>query len=541
MKERVREDVKTGLALDRVDSLLLPWVSDRWGTLRPPVSQEALRMSCALATATYNMDVKPWLEAGWQDVTIQVDGDLTTGIDLPDEDAGTMERLAASWRMHRVRSRIKQRNPLGQVLDAFRQIRESDTGKALVMAHPAPDGRIVVAISFMGTGERFYDWFSNFRISPEQGMHKGFLQLARQFEENEGDIAFPETARMLGVEKLTLRQVIEETKKARSRFVLWLVGHSQGAAVMQIYCRTKLREIGVLPENMIGYGFASPSVMEDGADAKPDAYPLYHVINRDDLFARLGAMVHLGVLLQYTPDERMKEVCYRWQQSESAKLARQAAREILDAVQDTPSSLVFGVAYLSVLASLPPEDMITGLSVMHMRSHTFRRFISAADSHLDSVLRRVARHAVTTYAEVTGRAMNPQTLAALQAKIVAAVDTLGMKAFSQALLELMKYPHSIAGKTEGGLPTYQYIAMYGLDGLEPALPQHRIRHAETELPGLSAQKTTGLINRRRMPLERMARRVKTYSQLHPRSDVRQIRSAALTTARMDETQVRRYR
>ena len=142
MKERVREDVKTGLPLDRVDSLLLPWVSDRWGTLRPPVSQEALRMSCALATATYNMDVKPGLEAGWQDVTIQVDGDLTTGIDLPDEDAGTMDRLAASWRMHRVRSRIKQRNPLGQVLDAFRQIRESDTGKALVMAHPAPDGRM---------------------------------------------------------------------------------------------------------------------------------------------------------------------------------------------------------------------------------------------------------------------------------------------------------------------------------------------------------------------------------------------------------------
>ena len=539
MKERVREDVKTGLALGRVDSLLLPWVSDRWGALRPPVSQEALRMSCALATATYDMNVKPWLEAGWQDVTIQVDGDLTTGVDLPDEDAGTMERLAASWRMHRVRSRIKQRNPLGQVLDAFRQIRESDTGKALVMAHPSPDGRIVVAISFMGTGERFYDWFSNFRLSPEEGMHKGFLQLARQFEENEGDIAFPETAKMLGLDKLTLRQVIEEAKSQKSRFMLWLSGHSQGGSVMQIYCRMKLHEDGVLPENMIGYGFASPSVMADGTDAKPDAYPLYHVINRDDLFARLGAMVHLSVLLQYEPDERMTEVCYRWPQSDAAKLARQAARGILDTIQDTPSSIVFGVAYLSVLASLSPEDMITGLSVMQMRSQSLRRFISAADSHLDSVLRRVARRAVTTYAEITGHAMNPQTLTSLQAKIVAAVDTLGMKAFSQALLELMKYPHSIAGKFEGGLPSYQYIAMYGLDRLEPVLPQHRVRHAETELPGLAAEAPSGLVNRRRVPLERVARRVRTYSQLHPRNDVRMTRSAALSAVIRDETQLKR--
>ena len=541
MREYGRETVLQAADLGRVEPLLLPWVQDARGIMRPPVSQEALRLSCALAAATYAMDVKPWLEAGWQDVTIQVDGDLTTGVDLPDEDAGTMERLAASWRMRRVRSRIKQRNPLGQVIDAFRQIRESDTGKAIVMAHPAPDGRCIIAVSFMGTGERFYDWFSNFRLTPEQGMHKGFLQLARQLEENEKDIVFPETAQQLGMEKLTLRQIIKECQSPNSRFLLWLSGHSQGSAVMQIYCRLKMQDDGVLPQHILGYGFASPSVMATGTDAHPDAYPLYHIINKDDLFARMGAMLHLGVLLQYEPDEQTIAVCYRWPQGERAELAREAARSIIATMQDMPSSLVFTVAFLSVLASLTPEDMITGLSVLQMRSQTLRRLVSAADTGMDSMLRRVARHAVNNYAEITGKPMDVHELMRLQAMIVAAVDSLGMKAFSQALLELMKYPHSMAGNIPGGIPAYQYIALHGIDRLEPALPQQRIRKPEEELTGAVLEQTAGLINRRRMPLERVARRVRTYSQLHPRSDVRQLRSTVLNAQTMQNKRIEEHK
>lgn len=144
------------------------------------------------------------------------------------------------------------------MIGALRQIERSDTGKVLVMLHPAPDGRYVVAVSFMGTGGRFYDWFSNFRMVAENGIHKGFLQLTEQFERNETEIDFPETARALGVERLTLRHILEEMKSPNSRFALWLTGHSQGGALMQVYAMRKIHLDGVLMTNLVGYGFASP-------------------------------------------------------------------------------------------------------------------------------------------------------------------------------------------------------------------------------------------------------------------------------------------
>ena len=66
--------------LGNVAPLTLRWVSDPWGKLRPPLSVEAVQMSARLAAATYHMEVDPWLQAGWRDVTIQVDGALTNGV-----------------------------------------------------------------------------------------------------------------------------------------------------------------------------------------------------------------------------------------------------------------------------------------------------------------------------------------------------------------------------------------------------------------------------------------------------------------------------
>ena len=63
----------TGVPLGNVTPLLLPWARDPWGALRPPVSVEAMRLSAELAAATYHMDIEPWVQAGWRDVTIQVE------------------------------------------------------------------------------------------------------------------------------------------------------------------------------------------------------------------------------------------------------------------------------------------------------------------------------------------------------------------------------------------------------------------------------------------------------------------------------------
>ena len=523
----------TGVRLDDVLPLMQPWQRDPWGMLRPPVSPEALLLSCELAAATYDMDVEPWLLAGWQDVTIQVDGDLTTGLDLTDEDAGRFEKLAAKWRMRRVRTRIKQRGPLGQVVDAVRQIRESDTGKAVIMAHKAPDGRYVIAVSFMGTGERFYDWFSNFRISGENGMHKGFLQLARQFEENEAEITFPDVARELGLEKLTLLDILTEARRQDSRFLLWLSGHSQGGAVMQIWCREKIEAGGVLPANIVGYGFASPMVMMLGAEAHPEAYPLYHILNADDVFARIGARHHLGVALRYTPDEPMRQACYVWKTSEQAARARAIVRRILATIRDMPTGLVFVASYLNVLAGMSAEDMLQGALALDMRYQPLRKLVSAADSRIDSVLRDVSRHALQVYRDMTGSPMSEDAQTHLTAQITAAVDVLGIRAFSGAMAELFRYPHSINGKFNA-TPAYIYIAKHCIGQLQPMLPQHMLTAGDARtLPPLPMAFTSAVLARRRTTQPPAVRGAKRYSAAHPRRDDRAARTRQQTEKRVN--------
>ena len=61
-----------------VEPLLLPWVQDPWGMLRPPLSVEAMQLSAELACATYHMNIEPWVQSGWRDMTMHVDGELTS-------------------------------------------------------------------------------------------------------------------------------------------------------------------------------------------------------------------------------------------------------------------------------------------------------------------------------------------------------------------------------------------------------------------------------------------------------------------------------
>ena len=63
-----------------------------------------MQLSVELAAATYHMDIEPWVQAGWRDVTIQVDNDLLTDF-LPRRHSGAVSRLTATWRMRRVRAK----------------------------------------------------------------------------------------------------------------------------------------------------------------------------------------------------------------------------------------------------------------------------------------------------------------------------------------------------------------------------------------------------------------------------------------------------
>ena len=501
------------VALGNVTPLTVRWVSDPWGKLRPPLSVEAVQMSASLAAATYHMEVDPWLQAGWRDVTIQVDGALTDGVEASPGEGSAMQRLAAAWKLHRVRQRIRQRNPLGQVMGAFRQREKSDTGKVLVMLHPTEDGRYVVAVSFMGTGERFYDWFSNFRMTSEGGVHKGFLQLTRQFEDNEEEISFPETAQELGLEKLTLRHVLEEARNPNSRFILWLVGHSQGGALMQVYAHHKIHEDGVLPGNLVGYGFASPSAMSGLAVNDPSAYPLYHVLNSDDVVPRMGAQVHLGVCLIYPTDDELRRRCYNWSWDRESVQRRQAVGAIIRRMTDTPACIEVAVAYLSALGSYTPEDILDSLGAWGTRL-PLRRIISAADARVDDLLRYACRHLPAAYLSICGEEMSTGRVAALQAEITALMEQLGVKRFTMTMKELMGQPHRIGEHVEGAeMGAYPFIARYGVERLVPAIwrsgrPPVLVRAARALTGEAAAQMQPALLNRRMIRPERRACRRK---------------------------------
>ncbi|MBR4081270.1 MAG: hypothetical protein IKK21_05755 [Clostridia bacterium] len=525
----------SGVSLDNVTPLLLPWLPDAWGMLRPPVSVDAMRMSAQLAADTYAMNVEPWLQAGWRDVTIQLDGELTGGVEQEVTGTTAVDKLFSALKLRLVQSRLKQRNAIGQVTGALRQIDGSDTGKALVMIHPAPDGRYVVAVSFMGTGEQLYDWFSNFRMSSEEGIHRGFLQLTRQFEDNEQSVVFPETAQELGLETLTLRHILEEMRHPNSRFVLWLSGHSQGGALMQVYCRRKIEEDGVLPQHIVGYGFASPTVATGTAVNAPGNYPLYHVINADDLVPRMGAAVHLGVLLQYRPDDAMRRACYTWAMDETSLHDRGLVKPIVDWMTSTPRCIETGVAYINALAGQNSADVAESLGAVGLPP-ALMKVADIAELGVDRLLRYAGRRLAAAYQSISGEEISRARIADMEAMITSVMDEIGVKRFALTLADFLTDPHTI-NSTRTTSPAYLYIVQYAMDALEP---MQWLRGAPPMMlrAGRAQPERTGLNNRRRLPALRQIRRGRSITALRGRTDTRHHAAAPVQgSLRVGETMI----
>lgn len=451
----------TGVDLTRVETLLCPWMPDPWGRLRPPISVTALQMSAELSAACQSLNITPWLRAGWRDVTVQVDGEITP---LERE----WQSLSAKLQRSLLRAKISGMNPLQQVAGALKERTTASTGKAVVMLRPAPGGKYVVAICFMGTGVRFYDWFSNFRIATPEGIHQGFAQLTDQFEGNEGRIGFPTTARALRLPQLTLRHILEEAKSPDSRFRLWLCGHSQGGAVMQVYARRKLLQCGVHPSNIVGWGFASPSVATGSAAENPEAFPLYHVHNSDDLVPRCGAAVHLGVCLVYPADEPLRRACYGWPRDAASVRARLAVRPLVQQMTDTPGCIVQVTALLMVLEGCTPREIAEALGVEDSipASKMLERF------DVKDALAGVIRRMEAAYLSVTGLPLPGEKLHAAIALIREVAAQTGWKALIGAMSQLLRYPHRMSVKKNGQKETaYTWIACNGADRLTPYIWQ----------------------------------------------------------------------
>jgi len=442
----------TGVALDELACLFLPPQRDTFGFARSPLTLDGLKLSFELARMAYTLDVEPWMRAGWTDFSIQVDNQLTTGLKAREEDSFSdrVSALVGNLRVKRSRMAMKEYNPLAKVTGALRQRKESDTIKAVIMARPAGGGKVMIAVGFMGTGARFYDWFSNLRLGTADGFHKGFYQLTQAFIKSEAQILFPDTAEALGLNRLTLQDILQEMQSEDSRFILWMAGHSQGAAVMQVYCDRLIRELHIPQRRIVGCGFASPTVAADNTVTDGAEYPLYHVLNADDLIPRMGSMKHFGLCLQYTPDVRFREAAYGWSQSESDRKARRDAGELILYMTDTPSFLLAFTALLTAVCEEKSDDTILGGAEWLLSIAPIDRAFSFAGKKAKETLHSMMAYMHKTYPEIAGREMDGDAVRFLTERCRPIVQSMPLKSLMSALFSRLYPPHSLFNSSGNG-------------------------------------------------------------------------------------------
>lgn len=431
----------------------MPWKETN-GQVFPEFLHSAALLSFCLASTAYDMELDPWREAGWRDISYQVDNTLLTGPSVNREANSGIASMITDYFQRLAQSRLSRQNPVSQIRGALRQKDGSDTCKAVVMLHKAPGNRYIVAIGFMGTGKRIYDWFSNFRVSNEEGMHAGFLQLTREFEKNGDEICFPETARELGRDKLTMNDILAECRRPGSRFRIWMAGHSQGGSIMQLFTLRQIRS-GVLRQNMLGYGFASPTVIYENPGCDLTSFPLYHIINADDVFPRVGALLHVGRCRVFQPDETMRKACYRaaWREPVFRTMLTLTRRAC-----DSGSAFLFVLSMLLALEDIAAEDAMTVLNglIGHLIPD---RLLGALGSRKEDLLRTLIQKTKQAYTRATGNPEPPNAMILpLRLALSRVIAQYGAKAFSKAFLQTLSLPHKLRGSDpERGVASYQYI------------------------------------------------------------------------------------
>ncbi|MEA5015919.1 MAG: hypothetical protein VB099_15300 [Candidatus Limiplasma sp.] len=457
-----------GCDLNVLSCLLLPFRQDPFFRLRPALSHEAMALSLELAALSYHLELDEWLQAGWTDCSIQIDNTLQSGVVRGESASGEqMRSLLNSWKLYRARVSLRERNPIMRIAGALRQRERSDTIKAVTMLHKQAPGRYIVAIGFMGTGSRFYDWFSNFRFITEEGFHKGFFQLTAYFEQSAERIVFPDTAAELGLERLTLADIFQEMRSANSRFFLWMAGHSQGAAVMQILCHRLLTDWGALPQNMVGYGFASPTVATGQFVYDPALYPLYHVLNSDDVVPRIGALLHLGLCLEYQAHDSFRQDVYALSAAPGIVSAREALEPFIVQMTDTLSIMESSVAFCYCLLEEKGEENLSQLIDKKWTVAPIERMLSYAGDKAQDVVRAIAQYAQKGYISLAGHGMDQERIDRLKERMRPAVKQHTLRQLLGGLSELTGAPHGIMREHFKFTGAYSYIVQRGWSALKP--------------------------------------------------------------------------
>ena len=419
-------------------------------------SRDAGRFALELAATAKDYRVRSWLDAGWTDMTMQVDRRLLSGVSSVEKERAIRQDLRNALTPIVARGYAAASGPLYQAHWLLSQLDDKETGKAIVMVHPLPDERYLVAIGFAGTGGRLYDWLTNLQFENQDGFHAGFQSLVDQFMNNAHKISFPLAAEQLQRESLTLRDVFDDLRKPNSRFRVFAAGHSQGAAVLQVWTHRMISFEKVLPEYLLGYGFGTPSVAVD--DYPCGALPVTLINNSDDVFSRMGFSKHLGEIYVYSADDDLREKCY--ESVVDSDLFRRILAN-LSGIKNTAEGLFSTAAFMYALSYIDEKDAHEVLS-------SFVRIMPYMGEDLSRstilLLRRFFRQ---NYAVATGAEPNEEALAARAITYYEAMQRLGAVAFSQALYQAIMLPHHLVNrdKNNPGMSAYEFITVRGYDNL----------------------------------------------------------------------------
>ncbi len=436
-----------------------PLEKDAWGFMRRPFSPHIARLSAELAADVYGLATAPWEQAGWADSTFVVEDKV---IRLDTEGRSKFAALETEWRRYRAKSLVHGVRPVGDLLRAARQVLVTDMGKSLIMTRALADGRVIIAISFMGTTEKFYDWYTNFKFQQKSGMHYGFLEMARQFTLQAPRVALSQLSGALSEPSFTLQNAIELAAKGDDRFTFWLSGHSQGGALVQTYAHL-LMQRGVSPEKIVAYSLAAPSVAAAGGVNEPGRYPVFNIINADDLVPRVGAEVRLGVDCLYRPLDAFRAAHYRLSAGKEEVHARVQHR--CDQVQSTLDAVCFGVAAIRQMQGGEAESQLTELVQAIVPQLSLLKHVGlAADEivqYLDGKLMEQARI-------LSGGEPEHDKITRFSELLADVLTAYGGKPAGEALYQAIAAPHILCDdeKDDAFVPPYIAIVRKHLSELE---------------------------------------------------------------------------
>lgn len=397
--------------------------------------------SLEMANLSYGVDLSELIADGWQDACLIGGGRV----------------LFSASQEHASISRYKK------LQDEMERRFRPKAGRAILATRALPNGQGVVAISFTGT-EMMGEWVSNFQMAPQGGLHSGFAQHAQQLEEASRTILLPELSRAMGLGMAyTLYDVYKAARRPNSAFKIWVSGHSRGGAVTQIFVARLMQMLGVRAENILGVTFAAPTVADNRFTSRPGMYPVYHILNEDDLVTRMGCQMRLGTDLSYWPDEAFRRAYYKHYDASS-----RACGNLFAHLQKSTDFVEFLAAVDQLLTPQLERVRLPGKG--ELTESQRRRLIKMKNA----LYRRMGplQQARQLYLSVTGEEIDR---AHVQTYVDLLQDTLeacqGWKAGAKAMMAAAYQAHRLGGEHDAAPSAYRAITSLYFDDLVPQVWQ----------------------------------------------------------------------